>query len=243
MTSRGWKQAWWVAKSELKRDRLNWIWTILFTLYTAAISGSFISGIGTRTVEDKIHTVVSDNMFLFFVPYLGFFLSRRSFRYLQDDSYTQMLSYMRRLPIPAVTILWNRIFQMLITFVVNSVFFFTVIYFLVLRAEHFRLDQVLAFALLWIGYGVILNSFFIYWEFLVRGKVYFIFSMLGLFVIILCTIVTAILDWNLIQFTVDHSKQWGLLAPGMWIMILAGILMMALVFQMVKRQLLRRDLS
>lgn len=243
MTLTIWKQAWWMTKTELKRDRLNWIWTILFTLYTAAITGSFLTGTGLRDMETQVHTLVADNIFLLFVPFLGFFLSRRSFHYIQNDSYTQMLSYMRRLPIPASTVIWSRIFQMLVTFAVNGVIFFTVIYFLALRAEHFQLDQVLAFSLLWIGYGVVANAFYIYWEFVVSGKAYFILGIVSFIVLFLIALTAAILDWNLIQFSIEHSQQWGLLAPGMWIMLVSGILLMIFSFKRTKKKLLLRDVS
>ena len=243
MTLTIWKQAWWMTKTELKRDRLNWIWTILFTLYTAAITGSFLTGTGLREMEAQVHTFVSHNIFLLIVPFLGFFFSRRSFRYIQDDSYTLMLSYMRRLPIPASTIIWSRIFQMLVAFAVNSIVFFTLIYFLALRAEHFRFDQVLAFSLLWIGYGVIVNAIYLYWEFLLNGKTYFALGVGSFFVLSLIALTTAILDWNLIQFSIEHSQQWGLLAPGMWIMLVSGILLMTFAFKRTKKKLLLRDVS
>lgn len=243
MTSKIWKQAWWMTKTELKRDRLNWIWTILFTLYTAAITVSFLTGTGLREMEAQVHTFVSHNIFLLIVPFLGFFFSRRSFRYIQDDSYTLMLSYMRRLPIPASTIIWSRIFQMLVAFAVNSIVFFTVIYFLALRAEHFRFDQVLAFSLLWIGYGVVVNAIYLYWEFLLNGKTYFALGVGSFVVLSLIALTTAILDWNLIQFSIEHSQQWGLLAPGMWIMLVSGILLMTFAFKRTKKKLLLRDVS
>lgn len=243
MTSKIWKQAWWMTKTELKRDRLNWIWTILFTLYTAAITGSVIIGKGIREMEAQMHTLLAHNIFLILIPFLGFFFSRRSFRYFQDDSYTQMLSYMRRFPIPESTIICSRMIQMLIAFAVNGVIFFTVIYFLALRAEHFRFDQVLAFSLLWIGYGIVVNAVYLYWEFLVNGKAYFAIGMVSFAVLFLIALTSAILDWNLIQFSIEHSQQWGLLAPGMWIMLLTGILLMLFVFKRTKKKLLLRDVS
>lgn len=243
MSSSTWKQAWWMTKTELKRDRLNWIWTILFTLYTAGITGSFLTGTGLREMEAQVHTLVAHNIFLLFVPFLGFFLSRRSFRYMQDDSYTQMLAYMRRLPIPTSTIIWSRIFQMLVTFAVNGIIFFTAIYFLTLRAEHFRFEQVLAFSLLWIGYGVVANAFYIYWEFVVNGKAYFLLGIVSFTVLFFIALTAAILDFNMIQFSIEHSQQWGLLAPGMWIMLVSGVLLMTFAFKRTKKKLLSRDVS
>ncbi|MBD7968787.1 ABC-2 transporter permease [Paenibacillus gallinarum] len=243
MNSTTWKQAWWLTRTDFKRDRLNWIWTILFTLYCAAITGSFLTGTGLREMRAQDYTLVVHNIFLLFVPFLGFFFSRRSFRYIQDDSYTQMLSYMRRLPIPASTIIWSRIFQMLVAFAVNSVIFFTVIYFLTLRAEHFRFDQVLAFSLLWIGYGVVANAFYIYSEFAVNGKYCFLLSVVSFVFLSFVALTAAILDWNLIQFSIEHSQKWGLLAPGMWIMLVSGILLMTFSFKRTKKKLLLRDVS
>ncbi|WIV19638.1 ABC-2 transporter permease [Paenibacillus polygoni] len=243
MNSTMWKQAWWLTKTGLKRDRLNWIWTILFTLYTAAITGSFLTGTGLREMEAQVHTIVADNIFLLFVPFLGFFFTRRSLHYIQNDSYTQMLSYMRRLPIPASIIIWSRILQMMVAFAVNSVIFFTLIYFLVLRAEHFRFDQVLAFSLIWIGYGIIANAFYIYWEFVVNGKAYFILGIVSFIAIFLIALTAAILDWNLILFSIEHSQQWGLLAPGMWIMLVSGILLTIFSFKRTKKKMLVRDVS
>lgn len=194
-------------------------------------------------MEPETHTILADNLFLLFVPFLGFFFSRKSCRYLQDDSYTRMLSYMRRMPIPVETILWSRIFQMVICFVINGIFFFTVIYLFLLRQEGFRLDQVLSFSLLWIGYSLFSNAIYIYWEFLVSGKIYFVFTLVSFVVLFLITLITAVLDWNVIWFTVEQSRQWGLLSPGMWIMLALGTFMTIIMFHMIKRKLGLRDLS
>ncbi|MCM3784782.1 ABC-2 transporter permease [Neobacillus mesonae] len=239
MSSRVWKQAWWMTKNDLWRDRFNWIWTLLFTAYTGLICGSLMHG----AVEDKGYTLMGDNMFLMFVPFLGFFFSRRSFRYLQEDSYTQMLAYMRRLPVPTIAILWNRIIQMLITFLINGLVFFALIYFAELRSENFGLSGVLAFAVTWIAYGLFINAMFIFWEFNMSGKWYFVLTMIMFVICIGGALVAAILDQNLIEITMQQSAAYGLLAPVMWGTLLVGAVSLAVSFKLTYKQLLKRDLS
>lgn len=226
-----------MTKNDLWHDRFNWIWTFLFTVYTGLICGSLMHG----AVENKGYTLLGDNMFLIFVPFLGFFFSRRSFRYLQEDSYTQMLAYMRRLPVPTVAILWNRIIQMLITFLINGLVFFSIIY--LAGGKGLGLSGVLAFAVTWIAYGLFINALFIFWEFSTSGKRYFVLMMIMFVICIGGALVAAILDQNLIKITMQQSAAYGLLAPLMWGTLLVGAVSLAVSFKLTYKQLLKRDLS
>lgn len=239
MSTRVWKQAWWMTRKELGRDWSHWIWTLLFTAYAAIMCVASMH----EAMKDKGYTLMGDNFFLIFVPFLGFFFSRRSFRYLQEDSYTQMLAYMRRIPVPADAILLNRIIQMLITFVINGTAFFSLIYVAALRGEEFGLSGVLAFAMMWIGYGLFINSIYIYWEFNVSGKRYFVQTMALMLFTLLVSLVAAMFDYNLIKITLQQSAAYGLLSPMMWGILLIAAASLTISFKLTRRRMLIRDLS
>lgn len=239
MSSKVRKQAWWMTRQEMGRDWLQWIWTLLFTAYAAIMCGASMH----EALKDKGYTLMGDNFFLIFVPFLGFLFSRRSFRYLQEDSYTQMLAYMRRIPVPVDALLLNRIIQMLITFVINGIAFFSLIYVAALRGEQFGLSGVLAFTIMWIGYGLFINSIYFYWEFNCSGKRYFVQTMALMLFTLLVSLLAAMFDQNLIKITLQQSADYGLLSPMMWGILLIAAASLTISFKLTRRQLLQRDLS
>ena len=129
-----WKQAWWLTRSEWSKDRYQWLWSAMFMIYVGAMGGVMLYG---QREESALNTI-SDSYFLLMIPFQGFIFSRRSFRYIQEDSYTQMLTYYRRLPISAETVMWGRIQQALLAFIFNGIFYYGALYVSVMHLEGFR---------------------------------------------------------------------------------------------------------
>lgn len=169
-----WKQAWWLTRSQMSKDKLQWLWSAIFMIYTGSMSGVMLVG---QQQTDFINPVV-DAFFLLMLPFQGFMFCRRSFRYIHEDSYTQMLAYYRRIPIPEQAVMWSRLQQSLMAFAYNGIFFYGSLFVVNLHSEGFRWDQYLAFSLTCTGYGLVVTGLYIYGEFLNSGKKYLLLSTL-----------------------------------------------------------------
>lgn len=237
------KDAWFIIRSDFRGDKLR----VLGTLVTAIIFIGYLSGMTSLVANDVLggqdQTMVTDFLFLSFIPLLGFTFTRRSMKYWSEDSYTRMLAYLRSLPIPLTVVLTRRKFQAIGSFTLNGVLFFGIVYML---SENFRkelaIPAFIAFALTWIGIGFIVSGLYIFIEYLFSGKVY-----LGL------TVVIVMVSWgisflvmlgggNLFLYSISCSKEWGLLSPIMWGTLLLGTISVQLFSKWTIHQLKRRDL-
>ncbi|MDT0125218.1 hypothetical protein Q9R46_21310 [Paenibacillus sp. RRE4] len=234
-----WKQAWWLTRNEYRKDKLQWLWSAVFMIYTGSMSGVLLIG---QEQSDFINPVV-DAFFLIMLPLQGFLFSRRSFRYIQEDSYTQMLAYYRRLPIPNETVMWSRLQQALIGFVYNGLFFYGSLYAVRLHTLDFTWDQYLAFALSCTGYGLLITGLYIYGEFLLSGKKYLLLSFMFLPIGIVTSILIRFSGNYGFWYVIQYSKWWGLLSPVMWIAVVAGLATLWVVSRSTLKKLALRDLS
>jgi hypothetical protein len=234
-----WNQAWWLTRYELNKDKLQWLWSALFMVYAGGMGGVML--IGQR--QEDFFSPFGDAYFMLMFPFQSFLFSRRSFRYIQEDSYTQMLTYYRRIPIPEPTVMWSRIQQSLIAFVYNGIFFYGSLYVVGLRTEGFRWDQYLAFALTCTGYGILVTGLYIYGEFLHSGKKYLLLSLLFVPVVIIISILIRMAGGNGFQLLLDTSRAWGMLSPIMWASLLAGLTALWLFSRLTMKKLVKRDLS
>lgn len=116
------KQAWLITVREMTMERWTIPMTILFSLYLG-FTTSMVMAVQFNG-EDVSLSPVMDFLILFLLPFLGFLFNRRSFRYLQEDSYTTMLAYYRTLPIPSRIVVMSRMQQMFVAFGMNGLVYF-----------------------------------------------------------------------------------------------------------------------
>lgn len=233
------KDAWMMMKKDLKSEKKYLIWSIIFAVYMGGMLSLLISG--DQETSPYLNPV-ADLMFLLLLPFLGFYFSRRSFKYLTDDSYTQMLAYFRTLPISNHVVLAFRILQMAFAFVLNSIFFFIILYLLADPLHQLSVDRYIAFALTWIGYGMIMTGPYIYFEFLNHGKAYFWLSMIIMVVSIVISVIIKLSGGNLLLYTIESSDRWSLLSPLMWGTFIAAAISLILFMKGMLRKLRSRDL-
>ncbi|CAM3474615.1 hypothetical protein [Marinicrinis lubricantis] len=237
------KDAWFIVRKDMKSDKRYFIWNVLFIAYMALITSTFIN---EMLVEERhwVRWMIADGVTMFIVPMIGFYFSRRAFKYLQEDSYTQMLSYFRILPISNKVLKYYRLLQVGISLIVNSPIFFATIYLLSedVRASFDGLSYI-AFALTWVGYSILIMAFFIYFEMLSSGRVYFWKTLWIFILMILAAIVISRSDGSFLHWSIDFSIRWGLASPLMWAMLAAGSLGMWLMNIGTYRKLSKRDLQ
>lgn len=234
------RDAWVIFKRDLKIEKYILLISILFMVYLGVMVGI--------PIEDQLGdpnelSPVSDIFLLTFMPMLGFYFSKKSFKYLTEDSYTKMLIYLRSLPIPPKVIMGYRHLQMLMAFIINSVIVFSVMYGMSpqLRLE-MSIGTYICFALTWIGYALAITGIYIYLEFMYSGTRYFWMTMMIMGTAIIAGIVIRLLDGNLLLYTVKASQEWGILSPVMWGTLGIGILCLFVLGKFTLSKLQNRDL-
>jgi hypothetical protein len=205
----------------------------------SALTGMVVDDAVGRT-DGKL---LSDFLLVSMIPMLGFTFSRRTMKYLAEDSYTRMLAYMRTLPVPAAVILCKRKLNTLFSFALNGTLYFGLIYALSanMRSE-LSLPAYLAFAFTWIGYGLVISGMYIFVEFMVSGKAYF-WSMIIFMVLSMgAALLVSRAGGSLLLASVDISKEWGLLSPLMWGSLLLGTVSVQVFSKWTIHRLKSRDL-
>ncbi|MEK4045330.1 hypothetical protein NSU18_16905 [Paenibacillus sp. FSL H8-0048] len=237
------KQAWVIVRSEFHGDRWKLLWALLFSLlfmgYFAALSGMVIDD--TLTGHDK--QLLSDVLMVTMMLMLTITFSRRTMKYISEDSYTRMLAYMRALPVPVAAVLCKRKLDTLFAVVMNGTLYFSLIYLFSpgIRAE-LPPASYLAFAFTWIAYSLIVAGIYIIIEFSVSGVMYFwIISSVMLLALGVSGLVY-LAGGNILLATVAVSKEWGLLSPLMWGTLVLGVLSVQLFSKWTIHRLKSRDL-
>lgn len=237
------KQALIIVRSDFNGDRLKLLWSLLWALLFMGYMGTLSSMIIQDTLDNGDGKILADIMFMTVIPMLGFTFSRRTMKYLTEDSYTRMLAYMRTLPIPAAVILCKRKLDAVFSTGLNGLIFFGLIYAVSSNLRHeLPLPDYLVFTLTWIGVGMIVSGLYIFIEFMASGKAYFLYVMLFTFIYIGTAVLTWLTGGNLMLYSISCSKEWGLLSPLMWGMLLLGILSVQLFSAWTIHRLKSRDL-
>lgn len=237
------KNAWVIVRSDFKGDRLKLLWALLFAVvfmgYMAALAGMVLDDAMDRG-EGRL---LSDVLLVTIISMLGITFSRRNMKYLADDTYTRMLAYMRSLPVPAEVILCKRKLNTLFAFILNSTLYFGLIYTIGanIRSE-LPVTAYLAFALTWIGCGLVIAGIYIFIEFSFSGKAYFLIMIIVIFLAIGIAGLVYLAGDNMLLASVSVSKEWGLRSPLMWGSLLLGIVSVQLFSRWTIHRLKSRDL-
>ncbi|WP_223067079.1 hypothetical protein [Paenibacillus caui] len=237
-----WKDSMILMKKEWDTERFTLLWNFVFMIYTAGGISLLLFGSRSDEAADILSPAV-DFMFLIFAPITGSYFSRRSFRYLKDDSYTQMLLYYRILPIPLQSIVFSRFLQAVAALIFNGLVYYATIYFLSggLNDRIHGFDYA-AFALTWTGYGLVTTGLYIYFEFLRSGRTYMWMSFAHMGIAVLAAIAIMMMKGSLLGYTLQVSRHFGLLSPLMWGSLVLGAISLALFYRVILRKLEVRDL-
>ncbi|MGG1641288.1 hypothetical protein ACIFQM_08345 [Paenibacillus sp. NRS-1782] len=235
------KQAWMMTRQDFRNNPYVILWMLLFITYLG-FTMSFV--VSMQLGESGVLNPAADFVMLVLIPFLGFNYNRRTFKYLQEDSYTHMLAFLRILPIPVSAVIMSRIQQAVLAFIVNSVLFFILLFTLsgTLRV-YAGTGFFVSFALTWVGYGMLIQAIYIHLEFLKNGKGYFWLSLVIMLVCGIIAIAVRIYGVNLVSTTAYFSKEWQLLSPLMWGVLAAGVIGMFMSYRMTLLRLMKRDLA
>jgi len=237
-----WKGAWVIFKRDLQSDRMYLIWNVIFMMYIALMLGIFI---GTQEHVQYVMNPMSDFLMLIMVPFTGFFFTRRSFNYIRENSYTQMLRYYRVLPISVNTVLRSRLIQLGAAMLLNGILFYGGFYLVTYLMNSMMWDfgAFLVFCFTWTGYSLLINGLFIYCELLMSGKVYLGLTFLLMLLLAGAAFVMNWLDVNLLAFILENSRRYTILSPMMWCSLAVGGLGFTYLLSLTRRRLMKRDLT
>lgn len=236
-------QAMKIVSKEMKSDKLQILWTFVFIMYMAVTLSFFMNSMFEE--RDYINPM-ADFVMLMLSPMLGFYFSRKSFKYLTEDSYTQMLYYYRSIPVPAEAVIVSRAFMALLAFVVNGIIFFGVIY-VIADDLRYSMDLMayISFGLTWIGIGILITGLLIYFEFMKSGKVYCLITFLVMIIIAVVLLLLFIsgIRFSLFDYIATASARWKLLSPVMWSSLVIGVGGFAGMCRLTLNHMKQRDLS
>ncbi|MFB4323923.1 MULTISPECIES: hypothetical protein [Paenibacillus] len=231
-----------IVKKDFASDKLQIIWNILFMLYMG-FATSVVINVQFEHLDEYNNPFV-DFIMVLFAPFVGFLFNRKSFKYLNEDSYTRMLYFYRSIPVPASAIFVSRIINSLIAFAINSIVFYGIIYAI---GNHLRgvmdIPSYIAFMLTWVGVGFLLTGPYIYWENMCSGKVYLRNTVLMSLLLSGLIAVLSLLGYSIFEFAANAAMKWSLLSPVMWGSLIAGLASMLLMSKLTYTRQQTRDLS
>jgi uncharacterized membrane protein len=209
-------------------------------IYTGVMVGIMLDG---QTKAFEILSPFADFMLMMLIPMSGFYFSRRSFHYIRDDSYTKMLWYYRTLPISIDTIMKSRLIQLVSSLVGNGLILYTTLYISssYLHTE-LNIGQMFLFIVIWTGFALFINGFYIYFELLFSGRKYLWMTSL---IIILTTVLVIsfyLLGFHLTTAVIQSVKTQGVGSPYMWGMLAVGVVFLSIMLRIVRNKLQVRDL-
>ncbi|OKP99963.1 hypothetical protein A3849_01865 [Paenibacillus sp. P46E] len=232
-----------IVRGDFRADKLKLLWALAFAIVFMGYISIFSGMILDDVLESGDGKVLADILLLTMTPMLGITFSKRTMKYLSEDSYTRMLAYMRSLPVPAAVILCKRKLHTLFSLSLNGVLLFGLIYAMSgqIRSE-LTIPAYLSFALIWTGFALVMSGLYTFIELLVSGKVYFCLLLL---IVLLC-MGAALLVWefggNLFLYSLHNAKEWGFASPLMWSTLLLGTVSVQLFSKWTIIRLKSRDL-
>ncbi|WP_169087965.1 hypothetical protein [Paenibacillus sp. PL91] len=213
-----WKGAWYLAKHELARDRWKSLFSILFIGYLLLFTVPLLNDVIDGDKERALYWA-ADFIYLTLMPCMGFILNQTMMRYWKDNSYTKKLAYWRTLPISSKQIALGRIMQLAIVLFATQFLFFIAQFILVrnmgadISTLHFAL-----YGLFWFGYSLTMAIAYVYWEVGHSGKIYFLFNMAYIFVLLVFSLgLTVLMHGNIVVVSLQAITN------GHWWIALATI--------------------
>lgn len=235
------RNAWMITKLEFIGIHVPLVWTVIFNLYIGGMSVPMLQGIlGTK--DGQTFGFFMDFYFLILIPMLGFFFSRKSARYLREDSYTKSLGRLRVLPVKLEEMILARILLLFIALIGNAILFFAIQYVFAASIRNLlSAGPFLVYAFTWIGYAFIVSALYIYMELGFKGKIYFYLSMLSMLLLVAVAVMVQALGSNVVLFTIEQAQRMNVVMPLAAIAI--GLGSLALSYRLSRRKLQTRDLA
>jgi hypothetical protein len=239
----------WLARKEVRRTWVSFVLTGLFFLFLGffvvpSVSGVFELegfGAGGRKIEGFYNALFADYLFLMICAFLGVRAVSRDYTLSRRDPLASRLLFLRSWPISADSLVGSRALGMLLALLINAPAFFGPAYLLTDLGELGA--SYLAFAGIWVGYGLLASGLCLLCELTVNGgayaRIYFGFAAALMAEL-------ALLEWTL---DLDLVRRTAELAQGgngallAVLSVLAGGAAFAVLSRVTVRRLRKRDFS
>ncbi|MCT8136737.1 hypothetical protein H1D32_02595 [Anaerobacillus sp. CMMVII] len=215
------KQAFWLAKRELKNNWIAFFFTMIATVLFAGFTTLLLDQLarslfGTEAI--LYNDLLLDIMFVAITPSLAaIFMSGPylSFRTVTEDPFNKRMALLRSLPIPLKTLALSRTLMMLLTLLVMSTVFYTTIVF-ALPTHFYELitrSELLIFILFWFGYTLALGGINPFIEYGTNGKILHLTPFILLVVIFITMVIyRSIFEYSIVEMSFLFVKdyRWNL---------------------------------
>lgn len=242
------KQAWWLARQDLKQSIFPFIITIIATIVFAGFA-SLILDQSIRYMFDSgdeyYSFFVMDFMFFILTPSLAaIFMSKPylSFRTIKEDPFSKIMAFYRALPIPVKVISLSRTFIMLVTVFIMGTTYFCTIYVL-LRGDIFQFvhkSEFIVLFLIWFGYSLAIGGVNTFIEYGTNGKMLHVlpYIFIGIFIVV-AFIFHYFFQIGIVEWTLHLAMNIGW--PIVILSFVIGVLGCYFWYKMLTARLLTRD--
>ena len=239
----------WLVRKEVRRAWLSFVLSGLFFLFLGffvvpSVSGVFELegfGAGGRRIEGFYNALFADYLFLMICAFLGVRAVSRDYTLFRREPLSSRLLFLRSLPISADSLVGSRALGMLLALLVNAPAFFLPAFLLTDFGELGA--SYLAFAGIWVGYGLLASGLCLLCELTVNGGVYarIYFGFAAALMVEL-----ALLEWTLDLRLVGRTAELAQSGYGTLLAafsVLVGSVAFAVLSRVTVRRLRKRDLS
>lgn len=235
MNMSGWKAVRKLAGFQWRQEWYGFFFMLALGLYVGWMVSMLMGDAAEQNGVAMPMATAIDLLYLVMYPAFGQCMNRTSFRIMREDTYTRQIAHWRTLPIPLTAIIQARLLRCVL-FVPGLGLLFT--YLQYAFAPELRvllgLGEWLAFAWLWVCYGLIMDALIVWLEMGTSGKAYMwtywgIMAAYGLAVVI-----TALNGVTLVGETIE------LIANGQYGWLLAFTVLAAAALAASYRLTLRR---
>ncbi|EJW19669.1 hypothetical protein M5X00_12585 [Paenibacillus alvei] len=202
------RDAWKIVRNDLIRFKWGIFMTIVFSAYMAVMSGLMLKAL-LNGVEpaSKALKGMTDFVFLVTIPNFGFFFTRRSMRYMKDDSYTKWIRKLRILPIDVKTVVLSRTMQMLVALFINMSVMLVGQYMLSEKIRSLGWISSISYVLMLIAFAITISWVYISLEVSLSGRLYMRYSFILLGIITVVSVLAGAANESILQSAVGVAES------------------------------------
>lgn len=225
-----WRSIWFLARFEILRHGLGYIFSLLFFVYASGMVTLMLNdsdGAGQSGFSGS--NIIIDLYFLYILGMCGLALaSKRYWGYWRTKSFSKKAIFLKSFPISAREMIESKLLHMVIHVFVQGGLFFSMIIF-VPSPIHQMLNtpQFLEFVLMWFGFAFVWGSIYVYLEISLSERTYLLVCIGVALLFTLVTLVGWLMNYPIVQHTMGWIRHYGagatLISLGIGILFLYRI--------------------
>lgn len=218
------RDAVWLAWSDVRRTPFSYVAALFWPLLVGPLAASLLNGVfvveglgaqGER-MEALSNGALLDFWFLAVTPAftINLLFNPDYGSRFTTDSMSRRMAFLRGMPVPVPAIVAGRMLMMLTTLLVSAPPFFTVVYLFARGSEEVPAGAgFLWFALIWIGYALVVGGYYMYIWLGISGKTDRAITLLTVLTYVIVAVsVNLLSDVGLVEGTTLLAREYGVLA-------------------------------